>query len=92
MAIAQGTISVNEKKKDEESVVVTVADDTLSRLRLALGSSMCRGQTMGSSLRDGRLDATMSARQGGSISLFEARKIGAMVLARRHPKRMRLDT
>jgi hypothetical protein len=42
-AMAQGTMNVNVNVKDEELVVMAVVDDTLSRLRLALGSSMCRG-------------------------------------------------
>jgi len=90
VAIAQGTVmTVNENVMDGKLAAKEVVDDTLSRLRLALGSSTCRGKTVGSSLRDGRLDAMM---RGGSIVLIVARKSGAMILARCHPKRMRLDT
>lgn len=55
-------MNVNVNVKDEELVVMAVVDDTLSRLRLVVESSMSRGQTVGLSLRDGRLDAMMKAR------------------------------
>jgi len=57
-----GAINTSVNEKDEESVVVVaVVDETLSRLRLALGLSMCKGQVVGSSLRAGRLNTMMSA-------------------------------
>ena len=73
--------------RDEESVVVAVVDDTLSRLRLALGSSLSIGQMVDSSLRVGRLNAMMSAQWGGSIVWTVTRRIGETILARRLPTR-----
>jgi len=85
----QGTINVNVKDKESvEEVAVAVVDDTLSHLRLALGSSMCISQMVGSSLRVGRLNVMTSAQWIGSIVWIVMRIIGVMILARGLPTTM----